>query len=111
MARRLVSGSSPSNASASVIRPLDKAYHKEGGIAVLKGSLAPVGCKKCNQTGYRGRVAILDFHPRGFFSGLLGHGTAKEDVRHEMEAAGYRLVNEYDFIESQHFQIFTKAEP
>ena len=26
-----------------VIRPLDKAYHKEGGIAVLSGSLAPHG--------------------------------------------------------------------
>jgi dihydroxy-acid dehydratase len=27
-----------------VIRPLAKAYHKEGGIAVLKGNLAPDGC-------------------------------------------------------------------
>jgi dihydroxy-acid dehydratase len=26
-----------------VIRPLDKAYHKEGGIAVLSGNLAPAG--------------------------------------------------------------------
>ncbi|MFH1868776.1 MAG: dihydroxy-acid dehydratase [Candidatus Omnitrophota bacterium] len=26
-----------------VIRPLDKAYHKEGGIAVLKGNIAPEG--------------------------------------------------------------------
>ncbi len=26
-----------------VIRPLDKAYHKQGGIAVLKGNLAPLG--------------------------------------------------------------------
>ncbi|MDH5336842.1 MAG: class I SAM-dependent methyltransferase, partial [Nitrospira sp.] len=40
-----------------------------------------------------GRVAILDFHPRGFFSGMFGHRTAKEEVRHEMEAAGYRLLN------------------
>ena len=28
---------------ASVIRPLDKPYHKEGGIAILKGNLAPEG--------------------------------------------------------------------
>ncbi|MFO0706781.1 MAG: class I SAM-dependent methyltransferase [Nitrospira sp.] len=55
-----------------------------------------------------GRVAILDYHPRGFFSGLLGHGTAKEDVRREMESAGYRLTNEYDLIESQHFQVFSR---
>jgi len=26
-----------------VIRPLNKAYHKEGGIAILKGNLAPLG--------------------------------------------------------------------
>lgn len=57
-----------------------------------------------------GRVAILDFHPRGFFSGLLGHGTTKEEVRREMEDAGYRLVNDYNVVESQHFQIFTTAE-
>lgn len=56
----------------------------------------------------KGQVAILDFHPHGFFSGFLGHGTAKEDVRREMEAAGYRLIHEYGFIESQHFQIFSR---
>jgi dihydroxy-acid dehydratase len=29
--------------NAEVIRPLDKAYHREGGIAVLSGNLAPLG--------------------------------------------------------------------
>lgn len=57
-----------------------------------------------------GRVAILDFHPRGFFSGLLGHGTAKEVVRHEMEAAGYRLMADYDVVKRQHFQVFTQRK-
>jgi predicted methyltransferase len=57
-----------------------------------------------------GRIAILDFHPRGFFSGLFGHRIAKEEVRREMEAAGYRLLNDYDVVDSQHFQIFAKAE-
>jgi arsenite methyltransferase len=56
-----------------------------------------------------GRVAILDFHPHGFFSGLLGHGTAKETVRREMESAGYRLAAEFDIVESQHFQIFSRT--
>ncbi|MEE8574403.1 MAG: dihydroxy-acid dehydratase, partial [Thermodesulfobacteriota bacterium] len=28
---------------ADVLRPLKKAYHKEGGIAILKGNLAPLG--------------------------------------------------------------------
>jgi arsenite methyltransferase len=55
-----------------------------------------------------GQVAILDFHPHGFFSGLLGHGTVKETVRHEMESAGYRLAAEFDVVESQHFQIFSR---
>jgi len=57
-----------------------------------------------------GQVAILDFHPHGFFSGLLGHGTAKEEVRREMASAGYRLIADYDFIESQHFQTFSRKD-
>jgi arsenite methyltransferase len=57
-----------------------------------------------------GRVAILDFHPLGFFSGLLGHGTAKDDVRREMEAAGYRLVRDYNLIDAQHFQVFSRKD-
>jgi ubiquinone/menaquinone biosynthesis C-methylase UbiE len=56
-----------------------------------------------------GRVAILDFHPHGFFSGLLGHGTAAEEVRREMEAAGYRLIAAFDIIERQHFQVFART--
>jgi hypothetical protein len=54
-------------------------------------------------------VAILDFHPHGFFSGLLGHGTAAEEVRREMEAAGYRLIAAFDIIERQHFQVFART--
>lgn len=57
-----------------------------------------------------GRVAILDFHPHGFFSGLLGHGTAKEDVRREMEAAGYQLENDFTIVDSQHFQLFSRKK-
>ncbi|MEX5216040.1 MAG: class I SAM-dependent methyltransferase [Nitrospiraceae bacterium] len=57
-----------------------------------------------------GRVAILDFHPHGFFSGLLGHGIAKEEVLREMEAAGYRRTQDFNLIESQHFQIFSKRD-
>ena len=57
-----------------------------------------------------GRVAILDFHPRGFFSGLFGNRITKDEVRLEMEAAGYRLANDYDLLDRQHFQIFAKPE-
>ncbi|MCP5245985.1 MAG: methyltransferase domain-containing protein [Burkholderiales bacterium] len=55
-----------------------------------------------------GRVAIVDFHPHGIFFGFLGHGTAKEDVRREMESAGYRLIADYDVIDRQHFQMFIR---
>jgi predicted methyltransferase len=56
-----------------------------------------------------GRVAIVDFHPHGFFSGLLGHGTAAGDVEREMKSAGYRRVASFDIVESQHFQIFSRG--
>lgn len=57
-----------------------------------------------------GRVAILDAHPRGVWSGLFGDRIGKDVVRREMEAAGYRLVTDHDIIDSQHFQIFVRAD-
>ena len=60
--------------------------------------------------GPNGRVAILDFHPHGFFSGFLGHGTAKEMVRREMESAGYWFVADSDVVDTQHFQIFSRTD-
>lgn len=41
----------------------------------------------------------------GFFD-LFDDRIAKEEVRLEMEAAGYRLINAYDLLDRQHFQIF-----
>jgi arsenite methyltransferase len=58
-----------------------------------------------------GRVAILDFHPRGFMADLFGHRIGKEEVRREMEEAGYLLIEDYDLIDRQHFQVFSKAAP
>lgn len=57
-----------------------------------------------------GRVAILDFHPRGVFSGLFGNRITKDEVRLEMEAAGYRLVSDHDLLDRQHFQVFAKSD-
>ncbi|HWF60642.1 MAG TPA: class I SAM-dependent methyltransferase [Nitrospira sp.] len=57
-----------------------------------------------------GRVAILDFHPRRFMFSLFGHRIEKEEVRREMEDAGYLLVDDYDLIDRQHFQIFAKSD-
>ncbi len=56
-----------------------------------------------------GRVAILESHPRGLFSGLFGHRVEKEEVRREMEDAGYLLIADHDLIDHQHFQIFAKV--
>lgn len=55
-----------------------------------------------------GRVAIIDFRPTGW-AWLFGHATEKEIVRTEMAAAGYRLVDDFDFLPKQHFQVFAVA--
>ena len=57
-----------------------------------------------------GRVAILESHPRRFVPRLFSHRVEKEEVRREMEDAGYLLIDDYDFIDRQHFQIFAKAD-
>jgi len=51
---------------AEVIRPLNRAYHKEGGIAILRGSLAPDGAV-VKQTAvskrmlrFKGRARVFD---------------------------------------------------
>jgi arsenite methyltransferase len=54
-----------------------------------------------------GRIAILDFTPTGF-AWLFGHGTAKEVIRNEMETAGYRLTDDFDYLSKQHFQVFRR---
>jgi len=61
-----------------VIRPLNKAYHKEGGIAVLKGSLAPDGAV-VKQTAvskkmlrYKGRARVFDSEEDAMKSILAG---------------------------------------
>ena len=41
---------------------------------------------------------------------MFGHRIGKDEVRGEMEAAGYRLMNDYDVVDRQHFQIFEKSD-
>jgi arsenite methyltransferase len=55
-----------------------------------------------------GRVAIIDYTPTGF-AWLFGHGTAKETIRQEMEAAGYRQTDDFNFLPKQHFQLFRRG--
>ena len=53
-----------------------------------------------------GRVAIIDFEGKTWLQRLLGHITPATDIRTEMEAAGYRLVQDFDFLPKQNYQIF-----
>ena len=46
---------------------------------------------------------------RPFYAIVPLRAVEKEEVRREMEAAGYLLVDEYDLIDRQHFQIFSKV--
>jgi arsenite methyltransferase len=88
--------------SVDLVFTCDTYHHIENRVAYFK-SLA-------RYLRPDGKVAILDFYPHGFVSGWLGHGTAKEEVRREMESAGYRLAANYNFIERQHFQIFSRKD-
>ncbi len=58
-----------------------------------------------------GLVAIVELKDEGWFQKLFAHNTPKEVIRSEMEAAGYLLANDYDFLERQSFLIFEAAGP
>ena len=53
-----------------------------------------------------GRITVIDRKEGSWFGSLFGHTTAKETVQREMEAAGYRLVDDFGFLSKQHFQVF-----
>ena len=53
-----------------------------------------------------GRVAVIDFDRRSWFSGLLKHYTPSDFIKREMEQAGYRLASEFDFLDRQSFLLF-----
>lgn len=55
-----------------------------------------------------GKVAIIDYKDTGSFSfhSLFGHKVSREEVISEMELAGYRLQEEYDFLSEQNFLVF-----
>lgn len=55
-----------------------------------------------------GRIAVIDYTPSGW-AWFFGHATAKEAVREEMAAAGYRLVQDFPILEKQHFQVFSPS--
>ncbi len=62
----------------NVIRPLNKAYHKEGGIAILRGNLAPDGAVvkqsavSKNMMKYEGRAKVFNSEEDGMKAILNG---------------------------------------
>jgi arsenite methyltransferase len=55
-----------------------------------------------------GRLAVIDYDRRSWWTGLLKHYTPSEFIRREMEQAGYRLVREFDFLDRQSFLLFAQ---
>jgi len=81
---------------AGVIKPLNEAYHKEGGIAVLKGNLAPLGAV-VKQSGvsqgmmhFTGRARVFDSEEAAM-KDILGGRIRKGDflvIRYEGPKGG-----------------------
>ena len=55
-----------------------------------------------------GKIAIIDHKPKGGFSfvSLFRHHTPEELILEEMENAGYFLVESFDFLSEQTFDLF-----
>ena len=53
-----------------------------------------------------GRVAILELNDHTWFARTFDHMTPKQTIVDEMTAAGYRLADDFDLVERQHFLIF-----
>jgi SAM-dependent methyltransferase len=51
-----------------------------------------------------GRVAIIDFR-----EGAFRHFTKRDILLAELQAAGYTLAKEHDFLPRQHFLVFSRG--
>lgn len=94
-------------ADARLPEPVDlvlvvNTYHhieqREAYFRRLLGSLTP-----------RGRVAIVDFRKGQPLGPPEHHRLSPEQVRSELEAAGYRFVEAHGFLPNQYFLLFAPA--
>ena len=51
-------------------------------------------------------VAIIEYRGTGWFERWFGHSTPDTTIRSEMEAAGYQLQQQFDFLSRQYFMVF-----
>jgi SAM-dependent methyltransferase len=58
-----------------------------------------------------GRVAIIDFREESPKGPPRAHKLSPEQVRGELEAAGYRLTQTHDFLPDQYFLVFQRGTP
>ena len=57
------------------------------------------------------RIAIIEYRSsrRFSFRGMFGHYVPRETIIEEMNEAGYRLVEDLDFLPEQSFTIYARA--
>ncbi len=56
-----------------------------------------------------GRLAVIEHKKHGWVQRIFPHYTDPELIRSELEAAGYRRVEAFDYLERQSFQVFEPA--
>jgi ubiquinone/menaquinone biosynthesis C-methylase UbiE len=56
-----------------------------------------------------GRIAIVEYEGDEGFHLFGGHSTASDEIRAEMEQAGYRLAVQHDYLSKQSFLVFEVA--
>ena len=54
-----------------------------------------------------GRVAIIDFNDTSWFPRVFGHLSDADEIRREMEAAGYHVQEQWKFLPRQDFLVFS----
>lgn len=53
-----------------------------------------------------GKLVIIDYKKKKGFMGIFGHYTPEEIIINVMDEAGFKLLEKYDFLDTQSFMIF-----
>ncbi|WP_227717213.1 class I SAM-dependent methyltransferase [Methanobacterium lacus] len=56
-----------------------------------------------------GLIVVIDYKKKGFsFVGMFGHYTSEDDIIKQLEAAGFGVLKQYDFLQDQSFIKFKR---